>query len=97
MSETAKNKLAAFNLTVEELSAIVEQAVKAAIDSAPREDKLLTVEQACQLLNVSEDWLYHNAKKMKPPCARKIGGQLRFSSNALHRYIDGAKFAVKGS
>jgi hypothetical protein len=77
-------------LTADELSAIVQDAVKSALRSAPRDDKLLTVEEVCKTLNVNPEWLYHNAKKL--PFVRKIGGMLRFSNNGLQRYIESAKF-----
>jgi excisionase family DNA binding protein len=94
MSEPAKNKALLVHLTAEELSAIVQDAVKSAMKSAPREDKLLTVEQVCEVLNVTEEWIYHNTKKL--PFVRKVGGMLRFSGNGLQRYIESAKFTVKG-
>jgi excisionase family DNA binding protein len=81
-------------ITTDELEQIVQRAVLAALRSAPREDKLLTVEQVCQILNVKDEWVYHHSKTL--PFVRKIGGQLRFSSNGLQRYMEGAKFTVKG-
>jgi D-aminopeptidase len=93
MTDPAKNKLLAVQLTTEELSAIVQDAVKSALRSAPRDDRLLTVAQVCQSLNVTEEWLYHNAKRL--PFVRKVGGMLRFSANGLQRYIESAKFTVK--
>ena len=81
-------------LSTDELRLIVMDAVQAAIRATPRDDKLLTVEQICEILNTSEEWLYHNAKKL--PFVRKVGGLLRFSSNGLQRYIESIKFTVKG-
>ncbi len=95
MSEPAKNKVLIVQLTAEDLSAIVQDAVKSAIRSSPRDDRLLTVEQVCETLNVNEEWLYHNVKKL--PFVRKVGGMLRFSSNGLQRYIEACKFTVKGN
>lgn len=80
------------HLTVEELTEIVQQA---ALKSAPKEDRCLTIEEVCQILKVSEDWIYHRNKKL--PFVRKIDGLLRFSNNGLQRYIESAKFSVKGS
>jgi len=93
--EAARNKdPLVVHLTVEELSEIVREAVKNAMKTAPRDDHLLTIEQVCKVLNVSDEWLYHHAKKL--PFVRKVGGMLRFSNNGLQRYIDSAKFTVKG-
>ena len=97
MSEqAAKNKEPlVVQLTVEELSEIVRESVKSALKAAPRDDRLLTIEEVCKVLNVSDEWLYHHAKKL--PFVRKIGGMLRFSHNGLQRYIESAKFSVKGA
>jgi predicted DNA-binding transcriptional regulator AlpA len=94
VNDPAKAKALLVHLTADELSAIVQDAVKAAMRSAPKEDRLLTVEQVCQILNVSEEWLYHNSRKL--PFVRKVGGMLRFSANGIQRYIESAKFTVKG-
>ncbi len=82
-------------LTVAELSEIISEAVKIAMKTAPKDDRLLTVEQVCELLNVSEEWIYHHAKKLA--FVRKVGGMLRFSANGLQRYIESTKFTVKAS
>ena len=79
-------------LTVDELEAMLHRAAKA---QAPKDDKLLTIEEVCKILNVSEEWIYHHAKKL--PFVRKLGGMLRFSNNGLQRYIESAKFSVTGS
>lgn len=95
MSEPVKNKALVVQLTAEELAAIVQDAVKSAVRSAPKDDRLLTVEQVCEILNVDKEWLYHNTKRL--PFVRKVGGMLRFSSNGLQRYIEAAKFRVEGN
>jgi len=93
--EAARNKeLLVVQLTVEELSELVRESVKSALKASPRDDHLLTVEQVCEALNVSEEWIYHHAKKL--PFVRKVGGMLRFSNNGLQRYIESTKFTVKG-
>jgi excisionase family DNA binding protein len=79
-------------LTVEEFESMLQRVARAA---APKEDKLLTIEQVCEVLNVSDEWVYHHVKKL--PFVRKVGGMLRFSNNGLQRYIESTKFSVKGS
>ena len=92
--EAAKNKEPlAVQLTVEELSEVVREAVKIALKTAPRDDRLLTVSEVSKILNVKDEWIYHHARKL--PFVRKVGGMLRFSANGLQRYIDSAKFTVK--
>jgi predicted DNA-binding transcriptional regulator AlpA len=61
--------------------------------AAPKEDRLLTVEQVCEILNCTDSWVYHNLKELK--CSVKVGGMLRFSSIGLQRYIESAKFSIK--
>jgi predicted DNA-binding transcriptional regulator AlpA len=94
--EAAKNKeRLVVQLTVEELSEIVREAIISALKAGPREDKLLKAEEVCKILNVSEEWIYHHAQKL--PFVRKVGGMLRFSNNGLQRYIESTKFTVKGT
>jgi excisionase family DNA binding protein len=97
MSETANkpDSRLLVAITTDELEHIVQRAVVSALRSAPRDDKLLTVEQVCEVLNVNEGWVYHHARRL--PFVRKVGGQLRFSSNGLQRYIESAKFTVADS
>jgi excisionase family DNA binding protein len=94
--EVAKNKEPlVVQQTVDERSELVREAVKNALKTAPRDDHLLTIEQVCECLNVSEEWLYHHARKL--PFVRKVGGMLRFSNNGLQRYIESTKFSVKSA
>ena len=91
MSEpAAKNDSLVIHLTADELREIVADAVKQALRSAPKEDRLLGVEEVCEILKVEPDWVYHRAKTL--PFTRKVGGLLRFSSIALQRYIESSKF-----
>ena len=79
-------------LSTEELRAIIVEAVQAAVKGNPREDRLLTVAEVCQILKTTDEWVYHNAKRL--PFVRKVGGMLRFSSNGLQRYIESRKFTA---
>ena len=94
MGETAKktDSRMVWQLTVEEFESMLQKAARAA---APKEDKLLTIAQVREKLNVNDEWIYHHVKKL--PFVRKVGGMLRFSSNGLQRYIESTKFSVKGS
>jgi predicted DNA-binding transcriptional regulator AlpA len=51
----------------------------------PTEDRLLKIDEAAQVLGTSEDWLYHNWKKL-PFAFKWSPRQLRFSLKGLHRY-----------
>jgi predicted DNA-binding transcriptional regulator AlpA len=54
--------------------------------NAPESDRLLTIEQAAELLTVSKSWLYHKASQLG--LARKLAnGTLRFSFIACQKYI----------
>jgi len=48
-------------------------------------DELLTVEQTAIRLKCSHDYLYRHAGKL--PFTRRQGRALRFSSNAIDRYL----------
>jgi excisionase family DNA binding protein len=50
------------------------------------EDRLVSVEEAAELLGVSRDWLYRRASKL--PFTRKLGPKmLRFSSIGIQKYL----------
>src|SRR5438105_3247492 len=51
--------------------------------AARPDDRLLTVQEAAELLNCTKDWVYRHAGKL--PCAVRMGGQLRFSAEGLQR------------
>ncbi len=49
-------------------------------------DPLLTAHEAAQMLSVSPDWLYRNARKL--PFSRKLGSKmLRFSRLGIEKWI----------
>ena len=60
--------------------------VKASLrDSADGEDELLTITDAAQLLNVSEDWIYRRANRL--PFTRRLSRKaLRFSKIGLLKW-----------
>jgi excisionase family DNA binding protein len=75
----------------EAFSGAIRQVVREEINlalSKPQssEDRLLTAEEAAQLLSVSPDWLYRNAKKL--PFTRKLGPKmLRFSYQGIKKWL----------
>jgi predicted DNA-binding transcriptional regulator AlpA len=78
------------------LAEAIRQAVREAVNAggakhgAPAEDRLLTVEQAAQMLSLSPDWLYRHAKKL--PFARKLGPKmLRFSHQGMLKWLESRK------
>jgi len=81
MAEPVKNPFEPF---FDEVRRIVKEEIAAAVKGS-KDDNLLTVEEVCRVLNVTEAWVYHNTKKL--PFVRKVGGLLRFSSNDLQRWI----------
>jgi hypothetical protein len=92
MSESANSN--PFEPFFEEVRRIVREEIAAAVKGS-KDDKLLTVDEVVKVLNVTPEWLYHNVKKL--PFTRKVGGMLRFSGNGLQRYIESAKFTIKGA
>jgi len=86
MGEPAKKP---FDLLLEQIRQVVAEEVAKAVKGS-KDDNLLTVAEVCQVLNVTEEWVYHNTKKL--PFVRKVGGLLRFSSNDLQRWIAAQRF-----
>jgi predicted DNA-binding transcriptional regulator AlpA len=72
----------------------IRQAVREEIQAATNNtkgDRLLDPEEAAKLLSVSEDWIYHNAKKL--PFTRKLGPRLlRFSYHGMLKWMESKKF-----
>lgn len=76
--------------TPEQLKALIAEAVKDSIGAASKGDRLLDPEEAAKILSVSQDWIYHEAKKL--PFTRKLGPRLlRFSYNGIIRWMDSKK------
>jgi len=94
MSESAKTPNP-FDLLVEQIRTVVREEIKNA-NGASKTDRLLDPEEAAKLLSVSEDWLYHQAKRL--PFTRKLGPRLlRFSYQGILKWMESKKFgSVKG-
>ncbi len=78
----------AVTLTVEQLRALVRDEIQAEVGQIANQDgeRLLTIEEAAQILSVSPDWIYRNAKKL--PFTHKLGPKmLRFSYQGLLRWL----------
>ena len=83
MSEIAKNPLDPF---IEAIAEAVVRKIGALNGNKEAEERLLTAEEAAQLLGVSPDWLYRNAKKL--PFTRKLGPKmLRFSYQGILKWL----------
>ena len=54
-------------------------------ESVQTSDELIDVPEAARRLGVSEDYLYHQHKRL--PFARKMGRKLLFSSKGVDNYI----------
>jgi len=80
----------AFTLTVAQLREIVREEVKAATTTQQDADRLLTAEEAAEMLSMSPDWLYRNAKKL--PFTRRLGHKmLRFSQRGIVKWLESRK------
>jgi excisionase family DNA binding protein len=73
-----------FDLLIDRIRQVVAEEVQKAVKGS-RDDRLLDIDEVCKILNVAKPWVYHNVKKL--PFVRKVGGNLRFSSNDLQRWI----------
>jgi DNA-binding transcriptional regulator YiaG len=89
MSEPTKNP---FDMLLDQIRVIVREEIKAnANGTAAKGDRLLDPQEAANLLSVSEDWLYHNARKL--PFTRKLRPRLlRFSYQGLIKWMESKKF-----
>ena len=88
MSEPIPNP---FDPFFDKIREIVREEIKAASNGTAKGDRLLDPEEAAKLLSVSEDWLYHNAKKL--PFTRKLGPRLlRFSYHGMLKWMESKKF-----
>ena len=84
-----------FAVMLEQFRAIVREEIKAAGNGNGKADRLLDPAEAAKLLSVSEDWLYHQAKRL--PFTRKLGPRLlRFSEQGILKWMETKKFSVKG-
>jgi predicted DNA-binding transcriptional regulator AlpA len=82
-----------FDAMLDAFRQIVREEIKAAANGAVSKssDRLLDPEEAAKLLSVSEDWLYHQAKKL--PFTRKLGPRLlRFSYQGMIKWMESKKF-----
>ena len=66
--------------------AVREEVQSVGAKSQSNDDRLLTADEAAQMLAVSPDWLYRNAKKL--PFTRKLGPKmLRFSNQGIKKWL----------
>ena len=73
---------------LEETKAALWSKLVTSVETSPRAQsgQLLKVKEAASRLDVSEDWLYHQASRL--PFAVRLGPrQLRFSAEGIERYI----------
>jgi predicted DNA-binding transcriptional regulator AlpA len=82
-SEEAANMLTQLTAVQQTLTAQVVSSKGS--NTEDTEDRLLNIDEAAQRLSMTTDWLYRNWKNFV--FARKISGQLRFSSQGIDRYI----------
>lgn len=80
----------------EALFQLIREAVRLELQNLRPEsnddDRLLSVDEAAEQLNVSHDWLYRNAKKL--PFTKKLGPKmLRFSTAGIQKYLASRKFS----
>jgi predicted DNA-binding transcriptional regulator AlpA len=83
-----------FDLLVDQIRAVVREEIRAANANgaaAKGGERLLDPKEAADMLSVSEDWLYHNAKKL--PFTRKLGPRLlRFSYQGIVKWMESKRF-----
>ena len=73
-------------MTVGQLRELIRAEIKASSTTQHEADRMLTAEEAAEMLSMSTDWLYHNAKKL--PFTRKLGPKmLRFSQQGIKKWL----------
>src|SRR5262244_1144748 len=73
-------------ITVGQLRELVREEIQAATTTRHEADRMLTAEEAADMLSMSTDWLYRNAKKL--PFTRKLGPKmLRFSQQGIIKWL----------
>lgn len=79
-----------FDLLIDQIREAVREEITAA-NAGAKTDRLLDPAEAAKLLSVSEDWLYHQAKRL--PFTRKLGPRLlRFSYQGIIKWMESKKF-----
>jgi len=64
----------------------VREEIRTVIRDVRESDRLLTAQESAQMLCVSPDWLYRNARKL--PFTRRLGPKmLRFSRLGIEKWI----------
>jgi predicted DNA-binding transcriptional regulator AlpA len=82
----APDSTPAYTLTVGQLRDLIREEIQAARAPQQEADRLLTAEEAGEMISMSEDWLYRHAKTL--PFTRKIGPKtLRFSYQGIVRWM----------
>src|SRR5262245_65987667 len=77
-------------MTAGQLRELVREEIQAATTTRHEADRMLTAEEAAEMLSMSTDWLYRNAKKL--PFTRKLGHKmLRFSQQGIVKWLESRK------
>ena len=71
------------------LRRLIREEIQAALGHLNGRDRLLTAEQAAELLACSPDYLYRRVNKL--PFVRRIGHMVRFSEREIHAYLESKK------
>jgi excisionase family DNA binding protein len=68
------------------LRRLIREEIQAALGHLNGRDRLLTAEQAAELLACSPDYLYRRVNKL--PFVRRIGHMVRFSERGIYAYLE---------
>lgn len=81
-------------LKVGELKALVQEAVLSALHpshGSEEPEKLLSINEAAEMLGYSAIWLYRNSKRF--PFSIRMGRSIRFSRKGIEKWIEAQKRA----
>jgi predicted DNA-binding transcriptional regulator AlpA len=75
------------------LRRLIREELQAALGHLNGRDRLLTAEQAAELLACSPDFLYRRVNKL--PFVRRIENMVRFSERGIHAYLESKAVAPR--
>src|SRR5215472_3129209 len=87
---TSQDSTMLVTMTAGQLRELVREEIQAATTTKHQADRMLTAEEAAEMLSMSTDWLYRNARKL--PFTRKLGHKmLRFSQQGIVKWLESRK------
>src|SRR5215813_1658351 len=92
VTATSQDSTMLVTMTAGQLRELVREEIQAVTTTRHEADRMITAEEAAEMLSMSTDWLYRNAKKL--PFTRKLGPKmLRFSQQGIVKWLPTRKLS----